>query len=201
MKRSITLLLFALFLLSLACGGSADNGDEPSGGEIEVKVVNKSPYAVCYVQISDEGSDEWGDDQLGDEETIEAGDSMSFSLEEGVYDVLIRDCDAIPVESAAGISRNTTITVGGAGVVGLLLDNQSPVDICYVFISPSDNDEWGEDWMGEVENIPAGDQRVFYVDPGIYDLLAQDCEGDGNDLVEEIGVDLTDEWTTWTISN
>ena len=53
----------------------------------------------------------------------------------------------------------------------------------------------------EVENIPAGEQRVFYVNPGIYDLLAQDCEGDGNDLVEEIGVDLTDEWTTWTVSN
>jgi hypothetical protein len=86
-------------------------------------------------------------------------------------------------------------------VVGLLLDNQSSVDICYVFISPSDNDEWGKDWMGEVENVPAGEQRVFYVNPGIYDLLAQDCEGDGNDLVEEIGVDLTDEWTTWTISD
>ena len=199
MKRSFFLILSVLLVLSLACGGSSD-GTKSSGSEVEIRVVNKSPYDICYVQISPEGAEEWGDDQLGEDEGIGAGDSRSFSFDKGAYDVLIRDCDAIPVESAAGISRSSTITVGGSGVVGLLLENQSNVDICYVFISPSNSDDWGDDWMGEAEGIPAGELRVFYVAPGTYDLLARDCVGDGNDLIEEVGVNLSDDWTTWTIS-
>ncbi len=199
MRRPFAVVLFSLILLSLACGGSSGDGEKPSDGGLQIKVVNRSPYDVCYVTISVETDEDWGDDLLGEDEVVEPGDSRSFDLDEGTYDVMLWDCDTIPVESASEISSDVTITVGASGVVGLLLDNQSSTEICYVFISPSDSEEWGSDWLGGVESILAGDQRVFYVDPGEYDLLAQDCEGEGNDLVEELAVDLTDDWSTWTI--
>ncbi|NOR82297.1 MAG: hypothetical protein GQ526_02260 [Ardenticatenales bacterium] len=199
MRRPLAIVIFSLFLLSLACGGSSGDGEEPPDGAFQIKVVNRSPYDVCYVQISVETDEEWGDDLMAEDEIIEPGDSRSFDLDEGTYDVMLRDCDAIPVESASEVSSDVTITVGASGVVGLLLDNQSSTEICYVFISLSDNEEWGSDWLGGAESIFAGEQRVFYVDTGVYDLLAQDCVGEGSDLVEELAVDLTDDWSTWTI--
>ena len=67
MKRPAALVLLSLFLLSLACGGSSDGGEKPSGSQFEIKVVNRSPYDVCYVQISVETEEEWGDDDDEDE--------------------------------------------------------------------------------------------------------------------------------------
>jgi len=193
MKRSaIFLILFALLLSSLACGLGG-------GDKIEIKVVNKSPYDVCYAQISLESEETWGEDQLGDEEVIEPGDTKTFKMDAGTYDVLLRDCDAIPVKAAAEISSDTTITIGGPGMVGLALDNQSSDTICGVYISPSNLDEWGEDWLGAAEDVLAGDQRIFFIEPGVYDLLAQDCEG--AELAVEVEADLIEDWMTWTLSD
>jgi len=77
--------------------------------------------------------------------------------------------------------------------------NQSTTEICYVYIASSSSDSWGEDWLGESESIPPQEGgRVFFVQPGTYDLSTQDC--DGNDLITESGVQITEE-TSWTISD
>jgi hypothetical protein len=49
-----------------------------------------------------------------------------------------------------------------------------------------------------MEQLVAGESRLFYVDGGLYDLQAADC--DGETLTEEYEVDLTDD-LTWTIYN
>jgi len=82
--------------------------------------------------------------------------------------------------------------------VRLLVVNNSDTEICYVYISPTSADEWGDDWMGSMESLPPGASRMFYVQPGVYDLQAADC--DDNALAEEYEVDLTDD-TTWTIGD
>lgn len=202
MKRAIAILFIGLLSLSLACGlGNGGEAEAPASDEIQIKIANESPYDICYVQISPVNSEEWGDDYLGEDETIEPGRSAAFNVAQGDYDVMLRDCDGIPVHSAAGVSRGTTITVGGEGMVALQLDNASSVEVCYVLISPTTADDWGDDWLSEAESIIAGESRIFYLEPGTYDLAAVDCEEESNFLVEETGVDLTDEWTTWTISD
>ncbi len=184
MKRwSIVVVVGVLLALTLACGGG-------SSSQVKIEVVNQSPEDVCYVYISESDSDEWGGDQLGDEDTISPGDSKTFEVPKGTYDVRLENCEEIAMETGWQVSKDTTITAGAPGATSwVLLDNQSSADVCYVFIAPASDDDWGADWMGGNEDIPAGEQRLFYIKPGVYDLLAQDCGQ--NDLAEADGVDLS----------
>jgi len=46
-------------------------------------------------------------------------------------------------------------TGGGQGFT-ITVDNMSSDDVCYVLISSSNEDSWGEDWLGENDIITAG---------------------------------------------
>jgi hypothetical protein len=166
---------------------------------VDIEIVNRSPDDVCYVFISSSDSDAWGDDQLGENDRIAPGDSASFSMGEGTFDVRAETCDEAAMLSAWEISNDTTLTVGESrATVRLLMSNESSTEICYVFISPSSGDDWGEDRMGQNETVQTGQLRVFYVSPNTYDLQAADCEG--APLTEEYEVDLSDD-LTWTLSD
>lgn len=210
MKRSlIVVLIIGLLLFSVACGGSSTPAPEetatqkpvtqPATGSLKIKVSNQSPYDICYVQISGSEQEEWGEDWLGEQEKIAAGASKTFNVDAGTYDVKVMTCEQYTLATFWDIDSNTTVEVGGKGLVPLVVLNQSTTEICYVYIASSSSDSWGEDWLGESESIPPQEGgRVFFVQPGTYDLSTQDC--DGNDLVTESGVQITEE-TSWTISD
>jgi hypothetical protein len=61
--------------------------------------------------------------------------------------------------------------------------NNSTSVICYVFIAPSTSTTWGADQLGRSEVIEPGASRVWQVEPGMYDVLLEDC---GDDLYVEI---------------
>lgn len=213
MKRSLLLTLAVLLLLtSLACsalgGGSDDNGDPDvkvtdtpvsSSGDIDITIVNRSPDEICYVLMSPSDDDSWGDDWLGEEETIMPGGKKVFSLDSGTYDVRVESCDEAAMATAWEVSRNTTVTAGASGAdVRLMVSNDSDIEICYVFISPTTGDDWGDDWMGEMESLQPGMLRLFYVEPDVYDLQIVDC--DDEILTEEYEIDLTED-LTWTLED
>jgi len=79
----------------------------------------------------------------------------------------------------------------------LVLENDSEETICYVLISPAENDNWGEDWLGDSETIEPGQSHTLDVPVGVYDLQALDC--DENELATEWDTALNGT-TTWTIS-
>ncbi|MCU0521614.1 MAG: serine/threonine protein kinase [Anaerolineae bacterium] len=56
------------------------------------------------------------------------------------------------------------------------LANESPYEVCFVYISPADADSWGDDWLASDETIPSGQEREFVVAQGSYDLLARACD-------------------------
>ena len=85
----------------------------------------------------------------------------------------------------------------GGGTTTLTLYNQSDVAVCYVYLSPTTSDQWGEDWLGASEVIDSGGSRVFRVAMGAYDLRADDC--DGNTLDTQWNVDLSGP-VDWTVS-
>lgn len=68
------------------------------------------------------------------------------------------------------------------------VNNNSTQPICFVYISPSDSNEWGEDRLGAEDTIEPGESFEISVDPGTYDLRADDC--DGNVIDEEQGVEV-----------
>ncbi|MEZ0396578.1 MAG: hypothetical protein ABWK53_09150, partial [Anaerolineales bacterium] len=79
----------------------------------------------------------------------------------------------------------------------LVLVNNSGVDIWYVYISPTTETTWGDDWLGS-DIIPAGSTYTFSnITPGNYDLLAVDSNQ--NPVASQMGVSLTGQYT-WTVT-
>lgn len=204
MRRSVLLgLVIVLLATGLACSslplGGGGNGGGASTGGVDIEIVNRSPDDVCYVLISPSSDDSWGDDRLGGDEMIGPGDRRTFNMDDDTYDVRVEDCGEAAMATAWEVSADTTVTVGRSGADRrLLLVNDSDAEICYVLISPSSGSEWGDDWMGDMESVPPGNSRIFYVEADTYDLQVLSCDEDV--LVEEYEVDLTED-LTWTIGD
>ena len=95
----------------------------------------------------------------------------------------------------------STGTEGGetpsvSGDAELVVENLADDSICFLYVSPSESSDWGDDQLGETAVIDPGDTwSVFDVPTGTYDLRAELCEGD---YVEESDVLIDGEYT-WTI--
>lgn len=209
MKRNVMIgLISGLLLFSIACAAlSTSEPTEvatqpnlpPAQQSLTITVSNQSPYDICYVQISGSEDQDWGPDWLGNDEKIAAGRSKDFSPAAGTHDVKVMTCEQTTLATFWDISRDTTLEVGGRGLVPLIVKNESTTEICFVYVAPSTSDSWGADWLGQSESIQAQDgSRAFFVRPDTYDMLVQDC--DENDLVTETEVEIREE-ITWTISD
>lgn len=84
-----------------------------------------------------------------------------------------------------------------AGRATLVIVNQSSAEVCYVYISPTDSDTWGEDWLGD-DTIPPGRQRQFKLPAGEYDVKAEDC--DGEVIEDHRAVDVSGK-VVWTVED
>lgn len=167
----------------------------PSTG-FRITLVNNSTYAACYVYISPSESDRWGEDWLAQDETVIAGGRREFAVPAGNHDILVKACDGAVLASGWEIGSDTTLALGGGGLVPLRAINASQSELCYVYASFSDADVWGEDWLGAAETMTPDGVRVFFLEPGVYDLLAEDCSGQ---IVEELyGIDIRQE-IEWVI--
>ncbi len=83
-------------------------------------------------------------------------------------------------------------------MVQLTLTNRSDWNVCYVYISPPDESTWGDDWLGAEEIIKQGQERIFQIQPGIYDVRAENCDYIG--LVEQYEFDLSNS-IRWEVNN
>ena len=71
-----------------------DDSSVSTSGVAELVIYNDSAVAVCYLYISPTTSDEWGSDQLGPEELIDARTSYFLSdIPVGMYDIMAEFCD------------------------------------------------------------------------------------------------------------
>jgi eukaryotic-like serine/threonine-protein kinase len=171
----------------------------PTSGEFRVTVANNSPDEICYVQISDVDQDEWGENWLAGDETILSGMQRPFDLPEGAYDMRMQRCDTATMATFWRVYQDTSLEVGAAGATArLLVENDASVDVCFLYVSPTTADDWGQDWLGELEVLKVDNTRVVYVRPGDYDLQFMDC--DNIVLAEAYGVSLRQD-RTWTITD
>ncbi|MCX8067586.1 MAG: hypothetical protein RMK65_08270 [Anaerolineae bacterium] len=163
-------------------------------------VVNNSAYEICYLYISPADSDSWGPDWMGENITIPAGDTRTFQVPLGTYDLRADNCDHNPLAVQSGIAieaAGITWTLSDVTEATLTLTNQTDTPICYVLISPAGSTEWGNNWLGD-ETIPPGSSYTFRLPAGTYDLAALDCSG--QPLSEEVyGQEISGN-ITWTIS-
>ncbi|MEW6569167.1 MAG: hypothetical protein AB1449_13580 [Chloroflexota bacterium] len=93
----------------------------------------------------------------------------------------------------------TPAALPGLEGTGAILDlfNDSGRTVCFLNISLSTSDQWGEDWLGATGTIESGARLSFEIAPGTYDMRAQDC--DHALIAEQWGVNIAAPGTTWEI--
>jgi hypothetical protein len=106
--------------------------------------------------------------KAGNPNSSRAGDSVEFpSSGEG--------------PSFSPNSEDADLRTGRATVE--IVNNYSDL-VCFINISPSEEERWGENWLEEGETLSPSSTKTFYIEAGfLYDWLVQDC--DGTILVEE----------------
>jgi hypothetical protein len=77
----------------------------------------------------------------------------------------------------------------------IILKNESGIEICYVLISPTTDDMWGDDQLGDTETIRNGRSRTFEITAGQWDMRALDCNQNEIDVRWEQDISSTYEWT------
>jgi len=145
-------------------------------GEFSLTINNQSPYDVCYIFISPVDNDNWGDDWLGLEDVIAPGETMTFDVPEGAHDFLAETCEEATLATGWDLVSDVTYDIGGAGLVPVSVYNDLEEVVCFLFISLVTSDDWGDDWLGEIESLPSGGSRIFFVSPDIYDFSAMNCD-------------------------
>ncbi|MBN1265425.1 MAG: trypsin-like peptidase domain-containing protein [Anaerolineales bacterium] len=101
-------------------------------------------------------------------------------LEEGIYEVVLEVEGEMKITDAVYVG-------GNRGLATIQIDNQSSdTAICYIQISPTQAQNWGQDELGAQEIIEPAESSYFTLATGEYDLLMSDC--DLNTLVEEYGI-------------
>ncbi|TFG70183.1 MAG: serine/threonine protein kinase [Anaerolineales bacterium] len=139
-------------------------------------VNNESPLDVCYVFISPVDNDNWGDDWLDVEGVIAPGATMTFDVPAGAHDFLAETCGEATLVTGWDLVSDVSFTIGGSGLVPVTVYNNLDEEVCYLFISPASAEDWGADWLGDIESIPSGGVRVVFVSPDVYDFSVMNCD-------------------------
>jgi hypothetical protein len=185
-------------LLPSLLGDSQPSVEPASEAYFRLTVENRSPYDICYIHISPSDAEAWGDNWLSSSEVIETGAARTFEVPTFAHDVLVLDCDRAALASTWEVRDDTTLIVGELGKVPLRLVNDSDVELCYVFIADSSQQvDKRDDRLGLYESIAEGETRIFFLDPGTYDMLAVDC--DGEDVAWQSEVSLVADEVIWHI--
>ena len=171
--------------------------EPPLVDQFSVYIENQSPYEVCFVYISPADADSWGDDWLATDETIPSGEGREFLVAQGSYDLLTRACDRAILTSLWKFDTAQDVVISAPGLVPLRVTNDIGQDICYFFVSLGSSDTWGDDRMGSHEVLGVDETRIFFIDPGTIDLMAQDCEG--TTVAEQYGISAQGEMF-WSLS-
>ena len=93
----------------------AQAAQSQQNADATLRIVNESEQEICYVYLSLTTASTWGDDWLGND-TILPGESYSFSLVSGEYDVKLVDCrgNELLVRWYLALSNSHELSYSGA---------------------------------------------------------------------------------------
>jgi len=175
---------------------------EPEVVGSALEIVNQSADAVCYVYIAASGSTDWGPDQLGEANVIEAGGSFTITdIPAGTYELKADDCNGntIAQQLEAKLGATPMTWTIGTTESAIKLINNSGVLLCSFFITESTSDTWGPNQLAEGEIVSTGDTyTITGIPPGTYDLRVESCDTDPLSA-ERTGVVVPPDFE-WTIT-
>lgn len=207
-------VIAALALVSLACGGTTTVATEPpvqvqptagpvDGGTttgLSFVIENAGGAEICYIYMVEASSDplDWGPDQLG-ENTIASGDSFTLTnLPAGIYDIKTEDCDGNVLSWNYGQTVDQdgmVLSVSGA-TDQLVIVNNSSLNYCQVYLSPGDSDNWGRPQISEETRVDSGvTRRIAASSLNAWDLRAVPCEGGDEQVQDDVAISGEITWT------
>jgi hypothetical protein len=150
-------------------------------GMVQLTVQNNLGGSVCYLYLSPTESTTWGDDVLG-VNTLMPGESDQYAIMIGNWDMKAEDCEHNEVArlTAVSVADHATIAIGEKTastprIVDLNVVNTSAKTVCYLYISPSTETEWGADVL-ESRVLSPGETDKYQVATGTWDFKAEDCD-------------------------
>ncbi|GEM_PF-1011531 len=87
-----------------------ESGTATTTASASLTIQNTDKTAICFVYISPITSSDWGGDQLG-ERSLATGQSVTFNVDPGDYDISMRDCDNEELASVRSQTINAPITL------------------------------------------------------------------------------------------
>ena len=166
---------------------------------IDITVVNDLDIQICELYISPSTDDYWGDDYVGG--VLEPGEETIVTIEPAMLDMMAADClgNQVSMDMQEDLQADSTWYLSasylsaplaeGEGDSTLVVRNESGTEICWMYISPTTSDFWGNDWLGE-ESLEAGGETTFYLNHNQYDIQALDCNED--ELVVEFEINISE---------
>jgi hypothetical protein len=163
---------------------------------LEFELVNDTGVEIYALYISAAGEDSWEEDVL-ETDTLADGESVDLDLGEGsgahLWDLRIEDEDEGYLEwsemDLAGVTQVVLKLKGGKAKAEFVyrpdldfeLVNDTGIEIYALFLSPSQDDDWGEDVL-ETDTLADGDsiEVEFSSDTKahLWDLRIEDEDGD-----------------------
>lgn len=167
MKRNMTILLILILSSTLWAQSEYFN---------TVEFSNNTREDIIYLFFSPADSEYWGPDVLGDSRTLSSKESIEFYIsypnETDSFDFMAIDKlgnvyeiyeESITDEYAAQIVINKTSKSDEIDLdsleeelIGLEIYNETDVELYYLFMSPSDSEMYGIDFMDSVTTLQPG---------------------------------------------
>ncbi|MCB1308456.1 MAG: hypothetical protein KDK30_09765 [Leptospiraceae bacterium] len=165
----------------------------------EITISNQIGADINLLFVSPGDSNYWGPDILGSERVFPAGADLSFYLHYpqacGKFDLLAIDdsgksytiynqevCDSEPAATAFTAENRNPEEDRELNFAQLSFSNELGMPIHFLFISPSDSDMWGADFLDATSTMDAGSTVTFlapiYQEAVRYNVLAVDENGD-----------------------
>jgi tetratricopeptide (TPR) repeat protein len=108
-------LVLVGFILAVGSAAAACAAPAAQEGEASLIVENSSADMVCSVYVSALTDENWGADRLR-ESLLASGDTVTFALEPGSYDILLTDCDGNSLLEQRGLKLEGSATLAFTGV-------------------------------------------------------------------------------------
>ena len=160
---------------------------EPEGASIEV--YNATEKDIHFVYISSAKQDSWGDNVI-EGRVISPGSSYIIEgVTPGLYDLMASDVDDIAIQTLWDVQVDGQVTWTVESMAALDIYNSSPYTIALLYISSTDSDTWGDDWLGGTTIAPGDSYSVSSLDVGSYDLRAETSEGEVVESLYNILID------------
>ncbi|HOF61134.1 MAG TPA: hypothetical protein PK251_09710 [Candidatus Latescibacteria bacterium] len=97
MRRLVWVLALALSAMVAACGGGQQEIGPTArlgGSNTRIRIVNDlGSYTIRYVYISPASDDSWGSDRLGASQVLRPGQSETWDIDPGTWDLRVKDED------------------------------------------------------------------------------------------------------------